>query len=76
MKRIQILFPFLLFCLLLLPFPSKVHAAKPVDFKVRSAHHSLNPDSIYGSTQKEEKKAYKQPSGPNPVGNHGPPSRR
>ncbi|CAH1418245.1 unnamed protein product [Lactuca virosa] len=75
MKRIQILFPFLLCCLLLLPFPSKVHATKPVDFKVRSAHHSLNPGSIYGSTQ-EGKKAYKQPSGPNPVGNHGPPSRR
>lgn len=36
MKRIQILFPFLLFCLfllLLLPFPSKVHATKPgMDF--------------------------------------------
>ncbi|KAI3788101.1 hypothetical protein L2E82_00765 [Cichorium intybus] len=71
----KISFPFLLFWLLLLPLPSKVHATKSVDFNVRAARHNLNPGSIYGSTPQDEKKAYKQPSGPNPVGNHRPPSR-
>ncbi|KAI3667652.1 hypothetical protein L6452_42721 [Arctium lappa] len=76
----KIISPFLIlmFLLLLLPsFQNAVYATKSDDFKVRGARHNSKPDSKYNCTpQQEEKKVYKRPSGPNPVGNFRPPSRR
>ncbi|KAI7739473.1 hypothetical protein M8C21_001015 [Ambrosia artemisiifolia] len=72
MKKLRILFHLLLICLLLLS--SKGYATKSVDFEVQAARYNSNPDNSHGSTPQEEKKVYKQPSGPNPVGNNHPPS--
>ncbi|KAL8258729.1 hypothetical protein R6Q59_026682 [Mikania micrantha] len=71
MKEQNILSHLILILICLLLLPSEGYVTKSVEFKV----HSLKPDGIYGSTQ-EEKKVYKHPSGPNPVGNNRPPSSR
>ncbi|XP_024963689.1 CLAVATA3/ESR (CLE)-related protein 46 isoform X2 [Cynara cardunculus var. scolymus] len=72
--------PFLLLMfllLLLLPsFQNAVYATKSDNFKVRGARHNSKLGSKHSSTPQEEKKVYKRPSGPNPVGNFRPPSRR
>ncbi|KAK9057619.1 hypothetical protein SSX86_022455 [Deinandra increscens subsp. villosa] len=76
MKKLYILSHLILLLICLLLLPSKGYATKSVEFKVEAARdNSKKPDSIYSSTQ-EEKKVYKQPSGPNPVGNKRPPSNR
>ncbi|KAF5821523.1 hypothetical protein HanRHA438_Chr01g0015381 [Helianthus annuus] len=74
MKKLHILSHLLLICLLLLP--SKGYASKSVDFEVWAAQRNSKPGIIRGSTPQEEKKVYKQPSGPNPSGNNRPPSSR
>ncbi|PWA67954.1 hypothetical protein CTI12_AA311280 [Artemisia annua] len=81
MKTQHFLSHILLLWLLLLPsfhnaLPSKVYETKSVHFKIRTAQHNSKPGSIYSSTPREEKKVYKQPSGPNPSGNNRPPTRR
>ncbi|KAK1428740.1 hypothetical protein QVD17_17580 [Tagetes erecta] len=74
MKKLHFLTHILLICLLLLP--SKGHATKSVDFKVQATRYNSKSDKIYSSTPQEQKKVYKQPSGPNPSGNNRPPSSR
>ncbi|KAA8543907.1 hypothetical protein F0562_021916 [Nyssa sinensis] len=58
------------------PITIKVQATDSVNFKLRPAQPSSRSTTTYIlSTYAEEKKIHKAPSGPNPVGNHRPPSR-
>nr|XP_027087217.1 CLAVATA3/ESR (CLE)-related protein 46 [Coffea arabica] len=82
MKISQFLYRLLFLWLLLttfqhhFTFTSKVQATKSVDLKISPAE--FNSKSRMGHTASNfanEKKTRKAPSGPNPSGNHLPPSR-
>ncbi|XP_040994065.1 CLAVATA3/ESR (CLE)-related protein 46-like [Juglans microcarpa x Juglans regia] len=59
-------------------FTISVHAVESVHFRLRKGQQpgsrSHNGDAL--PRWVEEKKIHKTPSGPNPMGNHRPPSRR
>ncbi|PSR95124.1 CLE46p like [Actinidia chinensis var. chinensis] len=83
MRRAQTLISFLVLWLLLLTafqhhsftIP-KVQATQSVDLKLRPAKPSSRLTTRHiVTTWVEGKKIHKKPSGPNPVGNHRPPSR-
>ncbi|KAL3518211.1 hypothetical protein ACH5RR_020800 [Cinchona calisaya] len=62
-------------------FGSNVQAAKPVDLKINPAEYNSRSTtrhilSTLVHEQVNEKKTHKALSGPNPVGNHCPPSRQ
>ncbi|XP_058203060.1 CLAVATA3/ESR (CLE)-related protein 46 [Rhododendron vialii] len=82
MRREKALARFLLLWLLLAAFQHhnitipKVQATESADFKLRPAKSDSRTTKGYISTTGVEgKKIHKRPSGPNPVGNHRPPSR-
>nr|XP_043608945.1 uncharacterized protein LOC122580856 isoform X2 [Erigeron canadensis] len=79
MKTLQIILSLVIWLLLMPPFHDalehKVYATESVGFMLRAARHNTKPGSTYGTTPQEEKKVFKQPSGPNPAGNHLPPSK-
>ncbi|KAJ7980878.1 CLAVATA3/ESR (CLE)-related protein 46-like [Quillaja saponaria] len=82
MRRIIILIHLLLLCLLLVASPrnqfsTNVQAIQSVHFKLRPAQYTTKPRSGYVMPALvHEKKIHKNPSGPNPIGNHRPPSRQ
>ncbi|CAO2840629.1 unnamed protein product [Amaranthus hypochondriacus] len=54
----------------------KIQATKSVNFKVRKLQSSSKwPSERHIPTWDDMKKVHKAPSGPNPVGNHRPPTR-
>ncbi|XP_059428954.1 CLAVATA3/ESR (CLE)-related protein 46-like [Corylus avellana] len=81
MRRHTIIHLLLLACLLLAAsqqpyFSVNVQALEPAHFRLRSGHTSLRSHNRNAlPSWVEEKKIHKSPSGPNPVGNHRPPSR-
>ncbi|KAM7496567.1 hypothetical protein LguiA_020981 [Lonicera macranthoides] len=75
-KLLQLL---LLGFLLLVTFQqhyAEVQAKQSVDFKLRPAKRTSRKANGFNlTTWVKDKKIYKKPSGPNPTGNHRPPSR-